>query len=184
MPHLFAVSLALVFFAVTAQAEPIMLDKPPPVLSIVERGELLLQDNHYSYRPWNSQANQGEVHVLQYFAGTSSASKIFEPFTDKLQEEFPERGYHVTTVINLDAAMWGTGGFVTSEAKASKKRFPGSTMVLDEEGVGTTVWELGKKGAVLLVMDRAGRVIYLSYVPMSEQAITATIGLIRTTINS
>ncbi len=175
---------SIVFLSTTALAESPSLNKLLPVLSIADRGELLLQDNNYSYRSWSSQANLGEVHVLQYFAGTSSGSKIFEPFTDSLQKEFPQRGYHVTTVINLDAAMWGTGGFVTGEVKSSKKKYPDSTMVLDEEGVGAANWELGKKGAVLVVMDRAGSIIYLSFTAMSEEDIAATINLLRYNINS
>ena len=175
---------SIMFLSTAAMAESPSLNEPLPVLSIADRGELLLQDTKYSYRPWSSQSNSGEVHVLQYFAGTSSASKTFEPFTDILQKEFPERGYHVTTIINLDAAMWGTGGFVTGEAKSSKAKYPGSTMVLDEEGAGAANWELGKKGAVLVVMNKAGSVIYLSHKAMSEQDIAATIDLMRENINS
>jgi len=179
-----AAAASIVFLSTTALAELPSLNKPLSVLSIADRGEMLLQDKEVSYRPWTSQSNLGEVHVLQYFAGTSSASKIFEPFTDRLQKEFPQRGYHVTTVINLDAAMWGTGGFVTGEAKSSKKKYPDSTMVLDEDGAGAANWELGKKGAVLVVMDRAGSIIYLARKAMSEQDIAATINLVRDSIDS
>jgi len=176
--------VGITLLSATAIAEPPSLNRPLPSLSIEDRGELLLENKQYSYRPWNSEANSGEIHVLQYFSGTTSASKTFEPFTDMLQKEFPERGYHVTTVINLDAAMWGTSGFVTGEAKSSKKKFPDSTMVLDEEGAGVEAWELGKKGAVLVVMDKTGSVIYLTHTPMSAQDMAATIVLMREEINS
>lgn len=175
---------AVVLFSAVTVAEPPSLSNPLPSLSIADRGELLLEDEKYSYRPWTSGSNSGEVHVLQYFSGTSAASKMFEPFTDMLQKEFPERGYHVTTVINLDAAMWGTSGFVTGEVKSSKKKFPDSTMVLDEDGAGASTWELGKKGAVLVVMDKTGSIIYLTHTAMSEQDIVAIVALMREKINS
>ena len=174
----------IIFFSASVLAQPLSLNNPLPALSIEDRGEMLLLGKEYSYQPWSSEMNLGEVHVLQYFSGTSAASKTFEPFTDMLQKEFPERGYHVTTVINLDAAMWGTSGFVTGEAKSSKKKYPDSTMVLDEDGAGASTWELGRKGAVLVVMDKAGSVIYLSHTAMSEPDMATTIALIREKKNS
>jgi len=172
------------FGTAAAMAESPSLNKPLPSLSIADKGELVLENDNYSYQPWNSQDSLGAVHVLQYFAGTKSGSKIFEPFTDRLQVEFPEGGYHVTTVINLDDAMWGTSRFVISEVKASKREFPAATIVLDEEGTGKKTWELGKKGAVLAVMDRAGSVIYLSHDSLSEQEMLATLALMKKNIES
>ena len=168
----------------TAWAEPPSLDKPLPSLAIAEKGELLLKDDEFSYRPWSSLDAPEKVHVLQYFAGTTSASKTFEPFTDLLKVEIPEGGIHVTTVVNLDAALWGTSGFVIGEVKASKKEFPNSTMVLDKDGVGEANWELGKKGAVLAVMDRQGSVVYLSREALSDQEVAETLALVKELIDS
>ena len=184
MLRVFVITLSLTLATGAVRGESLILNKPLPILSIDDRGELLLENNEYSYRPWTSKTNPPEVHVLQYFPGTKAGSIIFEPFTDILQKEFSHRSYHVTTIINLDAALWGTSGFVTGEAKASKKQYPASTMVLDEEGSGKATWELGNKGAVLVVMDKEGYVIYLSHKPMSEQDINATIALMRDRIQS
>jgi len=57
-------------------------------------------------------------------------------------------------------------------------------MVLDKEGVGEETWELGKKGAVLAVMDKQGKVVYLSNQALSEQEVAATLALVKELIDS
>ncbi len=173
-----------VLFSTVTLAESPSINNPLPPLSVSDKGELVLEDKEVAYRPWQYQDILGEVHILQYFAGTQSASDSFKPLTDVLTTTFPDGGYHVTTVINLDAAMWGTAGMVTSRAKSSKKEFPLSTLVLDEEGVGQEAWELAEKGALLVVMDKSGSVIYLGHATMSESDVSTTLALIESAINS
>lgn len=175
--------LALFFTSATLAAPP-SLNNPLPTLSIIDKGEVILKDKTFDYRPWHYKSILGEVHILQYFAGTQSASDSFKPLTDSLTSAFPDGGYHVTTVINLDAAMWGTAGFVTSEAKSSKEEFPLATLVLDEDGEGQKSWQLAKKGAFLVVMDKSGSVIYLSHAAMSESDLATTLALIESALNS
>jgi len=168
-----------IFSAALTQADQLSVNGKLPGLSIADKGELLLNGGEYSYQPWHSGSNAGQVHVLQYFAGTRAGSKTFEPLTDQLQVEFPGRGYHVTTVINLDAAMWGTGGLVVSEAKASKKEYPLSSMVLDEEGSGVQAWGVGETGVLLVVMDPQGGIIYISHAALTDSDLAVTVALIK-----
>jgi YtfJ family uncharacterized protein len=158
------------------------LDQALPAVVIEERGELLLEDDEFNFRPWRSDVNPGSVHVLQYFPATKAASKIFEPFTDRLQESLEPGSYHVSTIINLAAALWGTTGFVVSEVKASKREFPLATIVLDEEGIGASTWELGKKGALLAISDSRGRVRYLAREALTEEQINSQLNWIRAEI--
>jgi YtfJ family uncharacterized protein len=182
---LLGLSFALsILFSTAALAEPPSMNSPLPPLSIEDKGELVLEDKEVGFRPWQYQEVLGEVHILQYFAGTQSASDSFKPLTDLLSTTFPEGGYHVTTVINLDAAMWGTAGMVASKAKSSKKEFPLSTLVLDEDGVGQKAWELAKKGALLVVMDKSGSVIHLGHATMSESDVATTLAVIEGAIDS
>lgn len=173
-----------ILFSTIALAESPSMNSPLPALSVTDKGELVLQEKEVGYSPWHYQDILGEVHILQYFAGTQSASDSFKPLTDVLTTTFPAGGYHVTTVINLDAAMWGTAGMVTSKAKSSKKEFPLSTLVLDEDGVGQKTWGLEEKGALLVVMDKFGSVIYLGHKAMSDSDVAATLTLIENAINS
>lgn len=155
------------------------VEKPLPPLSIAERGEMVLEQDDVVYRPWSSEQNVGKVHVLQYFPGTMGDSKTFEPFTDRLQEEFASGTYHVTTIINLDAAMWGSTGFVIKEVEASKRKFPKSTMVLDEDGTGVSDWQLGKPGLGLAIVDPDGVVRFFTREPLSKEDIDAQVDLVR-----
>ena len=96
-----------------------------------------------------------------------------------MKDALPLGSYHVTTVINLDDALWGTSGFVVSEVKDSKKKYPASTIVLDENGTGLETWQLQPKGAIIIVLDTLGTVLYLKEGGMSEEEIENTLELMR-----
>ena len=159
------------------------VNQPLPPMKIEERGELLFENDDFSYRPWSTDFNPGKVHIIQYFAATMSDSETFAPFTDRLQDSLEPDSYHVTTIVNLDAALWGTTGFAVSEIKASKREFPLSTIVLDEEGSGALQWQLGDKGSGLAILDRAGIVAYFTHEALSEIEIQAALDLIKNLIH-
>lgn len=182
--RIFPALILLLSVNLQTTAQPLAAAAPLPSVTIAEKGELLLEGEEFSFSAWDSSTNPGKVHVLQYFAGTMSDSKMFEPFTDMLQEKLDYTKYHVTTIINLDAALWGTTGFVVAEVKASKKKFPRATIVLDAEGTGADIWELGKKGAVLAVLDKNGIVQYLTRTSMSTEEMDATLELVKAGIDS
>lgn len=169
---------ALAFSQTPAPAAPL------PPLVIDDRGELLLDNDSFSYAPWSAEANPGKVHIVQYFGATRGDSKLFEAFTDRLEETFEQGQYHVTTIINLDAALWGTSGLVASEVQDSKRKYPHSTMVLDEEGIGVKQWQLGKNGAGLAILDAKGVVHYFTGEGMNEEQITSSVALVKEQIDA
>ena len=158
-------------------AADITTGSPLPALVIEERGELIMEGDDFSYAPWQLPDSLGKVHVLQYMAGRMSARSQTKPFTDQL-EALPDDSFHVTTVINLDDAVWGTSGFVVGEVKSNKRQYPDSTIVLDEEGTGLDTWGLKPKGATIVVLDPGGSVLYFKEGAMSEQEIQSTLELI------
>jgi len=168
--------------APAAWASSIVPGQPLPELTITKRGELIAEGDDFDYRQWRAPQSIGKVHVLQYLAGRQSARSQSKPFTDRLQQELPLDSYHVTTVINLDDALWGTGGFVVSELKSSKRKYPLSTIVLDEAGAGLRHWDLQPGGATIVVMDAGGTVLFLKEGAMTEPEIDATLELIRANI--
>ena len=180
------IPVMLLFFCLApgAVTQPLGAAAPLPPVTIKDKGELLLEGEDFSFAEWNSNVNPGKVHVLQYFAGTMGDSKTFEPFTDLLQKKLDYRKYHVTTIINLDASLWGTTGFVVAEVKASKKKFPRATIVLDAEGTGADIWGLGKKGAVLAILDKDGIVRFLTREPLSPEQMDSSLELVRSQIDS
>ena len=165
-----------------AQADTPILNSALPQLAIEDRGQMLLDGDSISYAPWSSDINPGTVHVLQYVAATRSASKAYGPFTDKLAEAFSPEDFHVTTIINLDDAVWGTAGFVVSEVEDSKRKYPKSTLVLDENGAGIKGWDLSKKGFALAILDKQGSVLFFTQKPMAEGDLENMVNLVKSQI--
>ncbi len=165
-------------FSLNTMAQPIMLGQSMPLVSIPSNGELILENKDITYQPWDLRQPATTSHVLQYMAGTISASKLNEPFTDALEKVDPSTVY-VTTIINLKDAMWGTKGFVKSEVEKNKRKFPESTLVLDEKGFGRVGWELAKKTSTIVITDSNGVVTYLKHGAMDENEIQAALELIR-----
>ena len=149
-----------------------------PDMRIDSRGEVILDGDDFSYRPWQTPGGLGKVHVFQYMAGRSSSREQTKPFTDRLEAEFPAGSLHFTTVINLDDALWGTGGFVVGEVESNKRKYPNSTFVLDEEGLGRSALGLEKKIATTVVIDAGGTILYFKEGAMSDAEIEATLDLI------
>ena len=108
-----------------------------------------------------------------------SASKVYRAFTDSLPINHAKTDFHVTTIINLEDAMWGTSGFVVSEVESSKKEFPHSTLVLDENGTGREEWNLKKKGAALAILDKTGTVIYFTQQRPSDAEVENMLAVVR-----
>ncbi len=171
--------LLLALFCVRALAVAPAVDAPLPPLNIAERGELTLVGNDVKFVPWRSDANPGKVHIVQYFGASMSDSKIFEPVTDMLEKDLPPDTVHVTTVLNLDAAVWGTTGFVMSELEKNKRLHPRATIVVDDKGQGVTAWDLGKPGVGLFVLDKQGVVKFSALHALSETEMASVMALLR-----
>ena len=175
-------SFLLILFCTNALAGVPTIDAPLPLLAITERGELTLTDDEFSFIPWSSEAGLGKVHVIQYFGATVEHKDTFKPFTDLLQSSFEPGAINVTTVLNMDAAMWGTTGFVMSELKKNKRMLPSAAMVVDDNGSGVIEWDLGKAGTALIVLDDKGIVKYFSRQALSEAEMASTVELMRVNI--
>jgi uncharacterized protein len=172
------VSLALVLCCTRLIAGTVDVNAPLPLLNIAERGELTMENDDFKFVPWRSDANMGSPQVFQYFGATMSDSETFKPFTDLLQTSFKPGSIHVTTVLNLDAAMWGTTGFIISELEKNKKQHPTSTMVVDDDGTGVIEWNLVEAGSGLIITDASGVVKYFTQQAMSEDDIAAALAVL------
>lgn len=174
-----ALCSALFLTSLHTFAGALTLGAPLPVLSIDDRGELTMSGDDFGFIPWTSETNPGKIHVIQYFGANLGDRDVFAPFTDMLQAELEPGTVHVSTVLNMDAALWGTTGFVLSELEKNKKKHPEATMVLDEEGDGVAAWDLGDDGTGLIVMDAKGVVKYFKRSSLNEEEQASTLALIR-----
>ena len=172
-------ALCLALGSIPTLAGAPTIDAPLPVLKIAERGELTMNGDDFSFVPWSSETNPGKVHIIQYFGANMGDSKVFEPVTDLLETSVEPGTVHVSTVLNLEAALWGTTGFVLSELEKNKKIHPQATMVIDAEGAGVAEWELGDAGTGLIVLDDKGIVKYFNRKSLTEEELASTMKLIR-----
>lgn len=175
----------LLFFSLCAsvQAGALVIGEPIPPLKIESLGEIQLSDDDIVYTPWSLQ-HPDIVHVLQYMAGTMSASKLNEPFTDALQQGIDYSLFYVTTIIDLDDSTWGTRGFVRREVEKNKRRYPLSSLILDDRGSGRKTWQLERKTSTIVIADVNGSIIYIKHGAMTEQEIEQALNLIRALVNS
>lgn len=160
--------------------EPMQVGNPLPQLAIADRGELLLENGERVFRPWNSGSGLGQVQVVQYLAATLSASKINEPFTDALSAaQLPPEQHRVTTILNLDEALWGSSGFVLRELTKNKELHPQAIIVADNAGTGLKTWQLQAESSAIAIVSAEGEVLYFKQGAMSPLEIETAIQLIR-----
>lgn len=171
--------VALTLVSLNAFAGAPTLGAPLPALAIDDRGEITITGDDVKFVPWSSEVNPGKVHVIQYFGANLGDRDVFAPFTDMLEAELEPGSVHVSTILNMDAAMWGTGGFVLSELEKNKKQHPEATIVLDEEGSGVKAWDLGDDGTGVIVMNSEGIVKYFKRDSLTKGELGTTLALIR-----
>jgi hypothetical protein len=176
------ITFIMAFACGSAYAAAPAVGNPLPVLAIGDRGELVMNEDDFQFVPWRSDTQTGKLFVLQYFGATFSDRDVFQPFTDLLQKSFEPGTVHVTTVLNLDAALWGTGGMVISELEKNKRAHPDATMVVDADGKGVGEWELGDAGTGLMIVDDKGIVTYFSRQALTDDEMQAAVELIRASL--
>lgn len=137
-------------------------DAPLPTVNVQNGGELVLNAGDIEYRSWQSGQLTGKVYVIQHIAGRSAAKEMNAPLIDRIKAaDLPEAHYQTVTVVNTDDAIWGTGGIVKGKLENSKKEFPWSMMVLDEEGAARSAWNLEEDSSAIIVVDQENQVRWM-----------------------
>ncbi|WP_076589435.1 YtfJ family protein [Vibrio ostreicida] len=166
-----------------AWAHNITVGEVLPPVNIVQYGEIVIKDNQTTYQDWASQNMLGKVRVIQAIAGRSSSKKLNAPLMKAITAaKFAQENYQTTSIINQDDAMWGTGSFVKSSAEDSKKEFPWSSMVLDEDGKVAKEWQLAEDSSAIIVQDKQGKVLFVKEGPLDDNEIQQVLTLIKTNI--
>ena len=153
---------------------------PLPLLQVEKLGEILVQDGKMGFRPWQSAPLGDRIHIVQYMAARMSARRQSKPFTDSLEKSgIPYSRYHITTVVNLDDAMFGTRGMVLSELEKNKRKYGLSTIVADEAGRGRALWNLQEGSSAVIMLDTASRVLYFHQGLMQPADIEEALRVVR-----
>ena len=130
-----------------------------PAVGVADRGELMLDNDKFSYKNWNSAQLPGKVRVVHHIAGRTSAKEKNAGLIEAIKAaKLPHDRYQTTTIVNTDDAIPGTGMFVRNSLESNKKLFPWSQIVVDSNGVVKKAWHLEEESSAIAVLDKDGRV--------------------------
>lgn len=163
-----------------AFAHNLSLGQAVPKVEVAAYGEVTLSGDETSFQNWSSEDMLGKVRVIQAIAGRSSAKEMNAALMSAITEaKFSTESYQTTTIINQDDAIWGTGSFVKSSAEDSKKEFPWSSIILDEEGNVAKAWQLAEESSAIIVQDKQGKVLFVKEGALDQSEIEQVLALIK-----
>lgn len=172
---------ALVLLPGAVFAHALKSDQRVPAVGVDDKGELLYQQDDFSYKRWNSAQLAGKVRVIQHIAGRSSAKEKNAAVIEVIKAaRFPHDRYQTTTIVNTDDAIPGTGMFVRSSIESNKKQYPWSQFIVDSKGNVKHVWQLQDAGSAIVVLDKNGRVRFVKDGALTQEEVMQVIDLVRT----
>jgi len=167
-----------------ASAHNFATNQRVPPVGIADRGELMLDNDKFSYKNWNSAQLAGKVRVLQHIAGRTSAKEKNAALIEAIKSaNLPHDRYQTTTIVNTDDAIVGSGMFVRNSLESNKKLYPWSQIIVDSNGVARKAWQLEEKGSAVAVLDKEGRVQFAKDGGLSQQEVQQVIALLHKLLN-
>ncbi len=155
----------------------------PPV-GIADKGELVYQQDKFSYKNWNSAQLVGKVRVIQHIAGRSSAKEQNAALIEAIKAaKLPHDRYQTTTIVNTDDAIPGTGMFVRSSIESNKKQFPWSQFIIDGNGSVLKAWQLQSGGSAIAVLDKEGKVRFVKDGALTQDEVKQVMALLQQLLN-
>lgn len=176
-------ALALSLTSFVALSHNITVGEPLPAVSITDKGYVQMVDGEIGYRNWESSEFKGKVLLVQHIAGRTSSKELNAPMIDAVKaENFSLDTYNTATVVNVDEAIWGTGGIVASNLRSNKEEFPEAIFVMDENGDARSTWDLESESSAMILLDKEGKVLYVKDGEMNQTEIAEVITLIKANI--
>lgn len=152
-------AISCLLMPLMASAQAFKEGERVPAVGVADRGELMLDNDKFSYKNWNSAQLPGKVRVVQHIAGRTSAKEKNAGLIEAIKAaKLPHDRYQTTTIVNTDDAIPGTGMFVRNSLESNKKLFPWSQIVVDSNGVVKKAWHLEEESSAIAVLDKDGRV--------------------------
>ena len=173
-----AVALSLLIPA-SVMAHDLRQDMRVPAVGVNDKGELLLQQDKFSYKNWNSAQLSGKVRVVQHIAGRSSAKEMNAALIEAIKAaKLPHDRYQTTTIVNTDDAIPGTGMFVRSSIESNKQQYPWSQFIVDDKGNVQRAWQLQQGGSAIVVLDKRGTVKFVKDGPLTQEEVQQVVTLV------
>ncbi|MBL5931251.1 YtfJ family protein [Lelliottia amnigena] len=170
---------ACLLLPLMASAHNIENGQRVPAVGITDRGELILDNDKFSYKAWNSAQLPGKVRVVQHLAGRSSAKEKNTSMIEAIKSaNLPHDRYQTTTIVNTDDAIPGSGMFVRSSLESNKKLYPWSQIIVDSNGVTRKAWQLEEESSAVVVLDKEGRVQWAKDGALTQEEVQQVIALL------
>lgn len=175
----FMLGLSTAVFSSSIFAHNIQLNQSLPTVKVAQDGEITVVGNEIKYQSWNSSQLNGKVRIVHHFAGRSAVKEKNEALINAIKSaNFDRTRYQTTSIINADDAVIATGAFVKSSAEKGKKENPHSQVILDQSSAVRNAWQLKEKDSAIIVLDKNGKVQWVSEGKLSEPQIKEIIGLV------
>lgn len=144
------------------QAHTLRIGELLPSVSVADQGEVLYQNNEFSYNSWNSARLGGKIHLLQLIAARTSASQMNAALMTSIKHaNLPQHYYQTTTIIEGDNYLFSSDVHVHNWLENTKKMSPLDQLVFDKPGNVRKTWQLRARNSAIVVVDVHGRVRYI-----------------------
>ncbi|WP_407289700.1 YtfJ family protein [Raoultella planticola] len=174
---LLAVSCLL--FPLMASAHNFVDGQRVAPVGIADRGELILDNDKFSYKNWNSSQLAGKVRVVQHIAGRTSAKEKNATLIEAIKAaKFPHDRYQTTSIVNTDDAIPGSGMFVRSSIESNKQLYPWSQFIVDSNGLARKAWQLQEESSAIVVLDKDGRVQWAKDGALTQDEVQQVVALL------
>ncbi|MEX1665661.1 YtfJ family protein [Zhongshania arctica] len=172
--------LSLSMIGASAFCSAIEVNGTLPNFEVPSKGELILDNDKIRHQPWSTaQISTGTPALVFHVAARMSADAIIAPLKERLNQANYEPGsFQSISIINLDDAMWGTSGLVSSELGKNKREHPEAVLVADEEGHGLAAWQLEQGTVAFILVDYEGKIRYLKQGKLSADDINTIIAML------
>lgn len=171
--------ISLIFTSFLASAHSFKDQQRVDPVGVSDKGELVYDNQKFSYTPWNSASLTGKVRVVQHIAGRSSAKEINAPLVEAIKAaKLPHEYYQTTTIVNTDDAIIGTSVFVRNSIEDNKKEFPWSQFIVDSNGSVKKAWGLDDKGSAVVVLDAQGKIQFAKDGGLTPQEVQQVIDML------
>lgn len=172
-------AISCLLMPLMASAHSLKEGERVPAVGVPDRGELMLDNDKFSYKSWNSAQLPGKVRVVQHIAGRTSAKEKNAGLIEAIKAaNLPHDRYQTTTIVNTDDAIPGTGMFVRNSLESNKKLFPWSQIVVDSNGVVMKAWQLEEESSAIAVLDKDGRVQWAKDGALTQDEVQQVIALL------
>lgn len=177
-------ALACLLAPIMASAHSFETGQRVPPVGIADRGELILENDKFSYKSWNSAQLPGKVRILQHIAGRTSAKEKNATLIEAIKAaKLPHDVYQTTTIVNTDDAIPGSGMFVRSSLESNKKLYPWSQFIVDSDGMARKAWQLDEESSAIAVLDKEGRVQWAKDGALTQEEVQQVIVLLHKLLN-